>query len=220
MTCSPTTSSPPPWTWPWWTWRWPTSPPLALVGTSTSIHQVQCCCTGVSHLRWEKPWLPLEGKDMQFNYQRMEDPSLHTGRLLNMGDYPNEVRYYAPFLPAIRRMFTFQPRFSGRAQSQLRGELARRGLGSEEVTWVGVHNRRSSGAPLITKNVALLLFAAKISMNQFCKYEEGLCPGLTTGTTWPRVTVCSWWRLTTSGAPWPPSARPTPTPAPPSSSSW
>ena len=86
---------------------------------------------------------------MQFNYQRMEDPSLHTGRLLNMGDYPNEVRYYAPFLPAIRRMFTLRPRFSGRAQSQLRGELARRGLGSEEVTWVGVHNRRSSGDPLI-----------------------------------------------------------------------
>ena len=79
----------------------------------------------------------------------MEDPSLHTGRLLNMGDYPNEVRHYAPFLPAIRRMFTFRPRFSARAQSQLRGELARRGLASEEVTWVGVHNRRSSGAPHI-----------------------------------------------------------------------
>ena len=86
---------------------------------------------------------------MQFNYQRMEDPRLHTGRLLNMGDYPNEVRYYAPFLPAIRRMFTFRPRFSARAQTQLRGELARRGLGAEEVTWVGVHNRRSSGAPHI-----------------------------------------------------------------------
>ena len=106
-------------------------------------------CTGVSYLRWEKPWLPLGGKDMQFNYQRMEEPSLHTGRLLNMGDYPNEVRHYAPFLPAIRRMFTFRPRFSARAQSQLRGELARRGLASEEVTWVGVHNRRSTDAPLI-----------------------------------------------------------------------
>ena len=178
-------------------------------------------CTGVSYLRWEKPWLPLEGKDMQFNYQRMEDPSLHTGRLLNMGDYPNEVRYYAPFLPAIRRMFTFRPRFSARAQSQLRGELARCGLASEEVTWVGVHNRRSSGAPLIPRNVALalLLLAAKIFMKPLCKYEERLCTGLTTGTTCPRVTVCSWWRLTTSGEPWPPSPRPTPTPPPPSSSS-
>ena len=104
---------------------------------------------GISHLHWEKPWLPLEGKDMQFNYQRMEEPSLHTGRLLNMGDYPNEVRYYAPFLPAIRSMFTFRPRFPARAQTQLRGELARRGLASEEVTWVGVHNRRSSDASLI-----------------------------------------------------------------------
>ena len=27
---------------------------------------------GISHLHWEKPWLPLGGKDMQFNYQRME----------------------------------------------------------------------------------------------------------------------------------------------------
>ena len=86
---------------------------------------------------------------MQFNYQRMEDPSLHTGRLLNMGDYPNEVRYYAPFLPAIRRMFTFRPRFSARAQTQLRGSW--RGAASPR--------RRSPGSGSTTAGaVTLLLF--------------------------------------------------------------
>ena len=48
---------------------------------------------GISHLHWEKPWLPLEGKDMQFNYQRMEVvlqkvPSEANPKVRNHGEGP------------------------------------------------------------------------------------------------------------------------------------
>lgn len=98
----------------------------------------------LSRVRWETPWAAIDHVDNNYNYARMEEPSLHTGRFLNMGDFPNEVRSFARYLPDLRRKFTFRPRFSARAQRLLHGELQRRGLGAAaSVTWVGLHNRRA-----------------------------------------------------------------------------
>ena len=97
----------------------------------------------LSRLYWESPWVTLSQVDNDFDYSRMEDKKLHKGRAINIGDYPNQVRDMIPYLPDIRAMFRFRARFRERAEDLLQAELRRRNMVGADITWVGVHNRRS-----------------------------------------------------------------------------
>ena len=97
----------------------------------------------LSRLYWEIPWLNLDHVDNNFDYSRMEDVKLHRGRAINIGDYPNQVRDMVPHLPDIRARFRLRARFRERAEDLLQAELRRRNMAGADITWVGVHNRRS-----------------------------------------------------------------------------
>ena len=230
MTSSPTTSSPPPWTSPWWTWHWPTSPPLALVCTykniSTSIHHVQCCCVQVFLTSvGRSPGCRWRGRTCSLTTRGWRTPASTPGGCSTWATTPTRCATTPPSSPP-----------SGGCSPSGRGSLPGPRV-SCAASWRGAASarRRSPGSGSTTAGAltlllfTLLLFDEKEAISStsiiyilFCKillYEDRLCLGLTMGTTCPRVTVCSWWRLTTSGEPWPPSPRPTPTPPPPSSSS-
>ena len=96
----------------------------------------------LSRLAWLTPWSRIDHIDNNFNYDKISDTGLHTGRAINIGDFPNEVRHFAPFLPDIRAKFRLRERFRSRAAASLAVELSHRNIGWSEVTWVGVHNRR------------------------------------------------------------------------------
>ena len=96
-----------------------------------------------SRLYWEKPWDRIDNIDNNFNYHKMHaDKKLHTGKVLNIGDFPNEVQTYAKYLPDLRKRFNLRQRFKERAQDILHAELMRRNMMGSDITWVGVHNRR------------------------------------------------------------------------------
>ena len=97
----------------------------------------------LSRLYWESPWDKLDNVDNNFDYSRMEDTELHNGRAINIGDYPNQVRDIVPHLPDIRSKFRFRARFRERAEDLLQAELMKRNMAGAEITWVGVHNRRT-----------------------------------------------------------------------------
>ena len=94
-----------------------------------------------NRLYWESPWAKLD--NVNFDYSRMEEEELHKGRAINIGDYPNQIRDMVPHLQDIRAMFSFRARFRERAEHLLQAELTRRNMAGAEVTWVGVHNRRT-----------------------------------------------------------------------------
>ena len=94
----------------------------------------------LDRLHWETPWEKLDGIDNNFKYDKAEDVRLHKGAALNVGEYPNDVRHFLPFLPELRQMFTLRRRFRRRAEKSLQAELSMRA--ADNVTWVGVHNRR------------------------------------------------------------------------------
>ena len=94
-------------------------------------------------LYWESPWDNVDHVDNNFNYSRIADPELHRGRAINIGNYPNEVHDMVPYLPDIRAKFRFQARFRKRAENLLRAEALRRNMMEAEITWVGVHVRRT-----------------------------------------------------------------------------
>ena len=65
---------------------------LVTVETALAPHMVSLPLgLRLSRVRWETPWAAIDHVDNNYNYARMEEPSLHTGRFLNMGDFPNEV---------------------------------------------------------------------------------------------------------------------------------
>ena len=90
-------------------------------------------------LAWVSPWDKID--EIDNNYDKISDKDLHTGLAINVGDYPNEVKHFAPYLPDIREMFRLRERFRSRAAASLAVELSHRNIGWSEVTWVGVHNR-------------------------------------------------------------------------------
>ena len=96
----------------------------------------------LSRLAWLTPWSRIDHIDNNFNYDQISDTGLHTGRAINIGDFPNEVRHFAPYLPDIRAKFRLRERFRSRAAASLAVELSHRNIGWSEGTWVGVHNRR------------------------------------------------------------------------------
>ena len=91
-------------------------------------------------LAWVSPWDKID--EIDNNYDKISDKDLHTGLAINVGDYPNEVKHFAPYLPDLREMFRLRERFRSRAAASLAVELSHRNIGWSEVTWVGVHNRR------------------------------------------------------------------------------
>ena len=95
-----------------------------------------------SRLPWETPWEKINEIDNNFKYDNVRDEKLHTGKAINIGDFPNEVQHFAEYLPDLRRRFTLKERFRKRAEESLQSELLHRGVGQSDVTWVGVHNRR------------------------------------------------------------------------------
>ena len=69
--------------------------------------------------------------------------SLHKGRYLDIGSYPNEVRAFHQFLPNLTKEFRLKPRFLQSAHDKLtaaRKTILKHGP-LKELTWVGVHNR-------------------------------------------------------------------------------
>ena len=96
----------------------------------------------LSRLAWLTPWRRIDDIDNNFNYDQITDTALHTGQAINIGDFPNEVKHFAQYLPAIRGKFRLRERFRSRAAKRLEVELSHRNIGWSEVTWVGVHNRR------------------------------------------------------------------------------
>ena len=92
-------------------------------------------------LYWESPWDKMDNVDN--NYSRMEEKELHKGRAINIGDYPNHIPDMVPHLSDIRAMFRFQARFRKRAEDLLQAEIRSRNMTGPEITWVGIHNRRT-----------------------------------------------------------------------------
>ena len=95
-----------------------------------------------SRLHWDKPWDSIDDIDNNYDYKKIDDEDLHTGRALNVGDFPNDVKRYREYLAVLRERFTLQDRFRERAQDLLQSELMRRNMAGSDITWVGVHNRR------------------------------------------------------------------------------
>ena len=97
----------------------------------------------LSRLYWEIPWQKLDHVNNNFDYSKIEDTKLHTGKAINIGDYPNQVRDIVHHLPDIRARFRLRARFRERAEDLLQAELTRRNMAGAEITWVGVHIRRT-----------------------------------------------------------------------------
>ena len=97
-----------------------------------------------SLLKWESPWQPQGFPwDVNCSYSKIADPNLQKGRAIDLGDYPNAVQDMVPYLPDIRAKFRLQARFRERAENLLRAEAVRRNMMEAEITWVGVHVRRT-----------------------------------------------------------------------------
>lgn len=92
-------------------------------------------------LWWDTPWEQVDKVNNNFNYSNLNNPDLHHGRALNVGDFPNEVKLYKFHLPELKKMFRLQSKFRDNAQIRLQKTVTDRKLGPN-VTWVGVHNRR------------------------------------------------------------------------------
>ena len=96
----------------------------------------------VSRLYWEKPWQRIDQVDNNFHYNLLDNKELHTGMALDIGDFPNDIQHYAPYLSDLRQRFTLKERFTERAEDLLQSELMSRNMMGSDITWVGVHNRR------------------------------------------------------------------------------
>ena len=79
---------------------------------------------------------------LKFLNLKEEDLPQETGRAYKLGEaYSNLLPTYAPLLPDLKKMLTFQPEFQTTAQIQLVEAL--KALPHASPTFVGVHNRRT-----------------------------------------------------------------------------
>eukprot|EP00088_Acartia_fossae_P051445 TRINITY_DN5778_c0_g1_i5.p1 TRINITY_DN5778_c0_g1~~TRINITY_DN5778_c0_g1_i5.p1 ORF type:complete len:361 (-),score=37.89 TRINITY_DN5778_c0_g1_i5:655-1737(-) len=99
-------------------------------------------CRGI----WQLPWTEVRFQNDRFyNYSNVDDQSLFYGHALNIGEYPNQIKSFYKFLPALQSIFSFRPRFQQHAQAKLHeaANFHQDALGVRPSVFVGVHIRRT-----------------------------------------------------------------------------
>ena len=117
---------------------------LGLSVLEKDLHQFHVNILGfkISRIWWEVPWNSIDSVANNFNYSEIANPEYHKGKALNIGKYPNEIRFYKDYLPELKMKLRLKDRFVNMAEQKLRAELLKRNTVSSNVTWVGIHNRR------------------------------------------------------------------------------
>jgi len=94
----------------------------------------------LNRLSWVSPWESVNSVADNFNYSIISSDYYVTGKAINGGDYPNEVRFFVKVLPDIRNIFRLQKRFRKSAEEKL--QLAKSSFGAKNPVFVSVHIRR------------------------------------------------------------------------------
>eukprot|EP00092_Neocalanus_flemingeri_P034291 GFUD01037291.1.p1 GENE.GFUD01037291.1~~GFUD01037291.1.p1 ORF type:complete len:422 (-),score=59.72 GFUD01037291.1:46-1311(-) len=115
---------------------------LSLIEKDLPQYHVNILGFKISRIWWELPWNSIDNVASNFNYSEIAKPHFHKGKAIDIGNYPNEIRFYKDFLPELKEKFTLKERFVEKAERKLRDELLKRKIVSSNVTWVGIHNRR------------------------------------------------------------------------------
>lgn len=117
--------------------------------------RIPCCETDdikqCKEESWHLPWKTLQyKKDKFFDYSGIESDDKTTGQLINMGDFPNQIKHYHKHLPELRNIFTFRRKYQYYAQMHLLHAKEKiksdKKKKSFEPVFVGVHVRRTDYA--------------------------------------------------------------------------
>jgi len=135
---------------------------LALTVLERDLRQFYVSIFGFkfSRIWWEVPWTAIDSVENNFNYSEIAKHEHSRGKALNIGNYPNEIKYYKDFLPELRERIVLKERFVRKAEQKMKEELERRRTVNSNVTWVGIHNRRGDYGEHLKSLYGLSLLSA------------------------------------------------------------